>query len=218
MSANLRPAMIMLLLALAGCGSTTPDPKNADETQNTGKVVPAEFRLEQKVGEAADCEGPSAKVPEWALKPETPLPSENNLSGMWFPIAHDSTSSGALSQEIGCYDGLKLLTLQQDGARLKAVWVFRDPASGAEWIEYTTHRESAIGQRASNEIELKGQHITIVERMDSGDVSRDCTEVNYVLRWDGPTKHLVGTRNGEPIRFAPFNVKARTTPCGDPPA
>ncbi len=221
MSAGAR-ALPLLSLLVAGCGASTHD--GAGDVDTTGASSAEEGDPARSVeaqatpsADAITCGGELPEPPQWALTTGRPVPDRADLTGQWTEVPLRDPSVGPVSRELSCVGGESVLTLEQRGTTVRAVWFFRERMSGARRVTWERRYDAASGTIDAGRMVLTGIVATVRGRVESPATRRDCRPTRYELAWDEPTGNLVGMRDGAPIRLAPLLLTARSQPCGAPP-
>lgn len=158
---------------------------------------------------------------DWTLLSLTPQPARqtpDDLSGRWIAVYPGTEPEpGPIHRTDPCYGGIRFLVLQQKDDRVEARLYNQDPASGAERRSHTLLSEETEGTIRGRHLKLSGEHVVTTEYVDQPEISRDRQPVSYDLELDAKTLHLVGTRDGKPIRLAPLALEPLEGDCGDPP-
>jgi hypothetical protein len=110
-----------------------------------------------------------------------------------------------------CPDPTAYWKIEQDGNSITLEYHESPRTIGVATAVTTTKVETAHGARRKNVAHLEG-HEEIKEFWHAGlkrpGDPRSPIQVTYELEWDPKTEHLIGTRNGDPVRF----VRAELTP------
>lgn len=216
---------IALGLTVTACSSSPSGPSStAGTTTPSGTTMPGPSSGSRVSASSDKCPtDPLPHPPAWAASLDSPIPSSANLSGTWQPVA---TATAGSSQAVkpgprewtgSCYNGYQLLAIEQTGTRVRATLLYRRATSGMEMVEWMTISEISEGEMRSGAVELVG---TRIEERNSLQVQRShraCRSVRFSLRFDEQSGHLIGTRNGQSVRYVPLAIKPRGRPCGPPP-
>jgi len=144
-----------------------------------------------------------------------------SLSGAWFFGTYEPEPKEAvISVPQRCWNGGVDFMLQETGTKLTGMarWI---QATGGVMRPPREETETMTGTRDGNHIVLSGQHRVVIYGQPSypslrgGDPDRLNTTVTYDIRFDPRTRHLVGTRNGQPLWLARFKIHPAN--CGSPP-
>lgn len=217
-AAMLRAALLLLLLASACASPSSASRPERDRPQATGPNVPPPTGPARPPA-PGDCPARPPAPPSWALGPDAPRPTKDDVTGQWVAVPLDAPP-GPVVRGPFCYEGAQVLTLVQHGDAVDAVWVLRNPVQGVLRVRWTRRAEAATGRRAAGRLRLHGWTATERGTIDSPAVQRDCRAVESELAWDEPRGHLVGTRDGAPVRYAPLTVQKvdrQVNPCGPKP-
>ena len=208
MAARRQLASLVVTAALAAACRTGAGPATS---------VPGPW---QGAAQQGSCPERAPAPPGWSLSSDAPLATPASWTGRWVLVPPDAPA-GPVVAGLPCYEGLRFLTLAQQGAHVEAVFVVREPARGALMSEWQHESEAATGERSGDSARLRG--FRLVERGSSQrvEVGRECHAVDFALAWDAARGHLVGTRDGAPVRYAPLVSRApapsAVDPCGAPP-
>lgn len=164
-----------------------------------------------------------ASTPPWLslqrLRPAhgNELPTDVNLTGIWIRTAEGGTS-GPVQRFIPCDGYGEYWAIEQRGTSIQAE--FHRPANHfgiAGKFEIGAY-EFVLGSRRQNFLHLEDYYrdafVYTVKSPGPKTKRPEKEELVYELRFDEPTQHLIGTRNGMPIRLAPLLVKPQESPCG----
>ncbi|MEW5741193.1 MAG: hypothetical protein AB1938_19880 [Myxococcota bacterium] len=197
----------VLLLVLAGCRTPVVGGPSARP--------PSPFRIIAY----GECPEQYPPAPAWALSPDAPKPSAVDLTGAWTPVDANAASGPVVRGPV-CYEGLRFVTLIQKDGVVEAVWVLREPARGARVERWARQAEAEVGRVTGASLHLEGALLNERGHVESEKTERTCRPVVIDLTYDGASGHLVGTRDGSPLRLAPLvfkPVESQTNPCGAPP-
>ena len=142
---------------------------------------------------------PGAKGGSPTPKPQVSSPiTARDPSGLW--TLHDGANEGS-GPDVTCLrDQGQLLTLTFADDRLQG---------SLDACVSTCHQlEGLDGSYGQGAAQLVGQA--------KGNMDPTGTPVTYVLKFDGATQHLVGTRNGRPVWLAPF-IASKDAACDPSP-
>lgn len=146
--------------------------------------------------------GAPAPTPSGASPSPTPSPAPStsitadNLTGAWVFGSDNEPPAGPV---VACYP-FKIWNLAQTGEQLKGSVL----ACVGPCMAFT---EEVQGTNHSGQVQLTG------EAAESPSAAH--TPVTYDLHFDATSRHLVGTRNGQPFWAAPFTKQA--SGCGPAP-
>lgn len=122
-------------------------------------------------------------------------PPSVDLSGSWTTGSANEPPAGAVEQHPSCHHNPAVWLIEQTGNSLKA-WLF--PESFNQGI---AQRGPGPARVAASPGTISGDNVVI----DDGDY-------RLVLRYDAPSGHLRGTRNGVPFWAARLRI-VRTEAC-----
>lgn len=167
-----------------------------------------------------------------ALRADTPWPmlsgrageasqTASDWSGRWVVVPPNQKQTAVYTRPAPCgYDGIEFLVLLQDGDRVYAQLYSQEAATGVPPMKTRHDREEAAGTRRADHVTLRGKHVveTTYEEYQR-EPERKTTRVIYDLDLDADRLHLVGTRNGEPVRLVPLTLEPISEDdCNEPPA
>jgi len=159
------------------------------------------------------------RVPTWDTE-EPPKPSVSQLTGVFVEAPENSRGPVILSSP--CNAPLLSIVMVQKGDQVEATWSIREPPQGTLKQSSDNRFEQADGTYREGHLQMKGFFLREVSSMQYGDTAKEvrtCTDTVYDLRFDAASSHLIGTRNGSPVRFAPFFIRGTgpMVPCQDVP-
>lgn len=159
---------------------------------------------------------------DWALmsmKTSAATQVETNLAGRWIRVGNDQQFPRVEVRTPSCEKGITFMVIAQRGNVVRMKLYNRLPRIAYDEDVIVDSGEVTNGTINGDQLTLRGTY-TVYTEYDYDDWDEASKAVQYELRIEqaglGSLKrpHLVGTRDGDPIRFAPLTL-AGESDCRD---
>ena len=145
----------------------------------------------------------------------TALAAPIRLEGEWVIMGDHEARTGSVSV-VGCHGRRDTWRFEQQDDRVQGTFVQGHSVSGMRRTSHTRVTGRVSGVWTDHTLRLEGAEVwTTVPLMGGPQPSEQRKRQFELSMVDG---HLIGTRDGKPVRLAPADLSPPSASCGPPPS